>query len=44
MLLDDYANRGRDEQRRAMDGVARELGVAICTLPTGQGLIIKPPH
>lgn len=44
VLLDDYANRGRDEQRRAMDGVACELGVAICTLPTGQGLIIKPPH
>jgi hypothetical protein len=44
VLLDDYANRGRDEQRLAMDGVASDLGVAICTLPTGQGLIIKPPH
>jgi hypothetical protein len=44
VLLDDYANRGREEQRLAMDGVARELDVAICTLPTGQGLIIKPPN
>ncbi|AIU05668.1 methyltransferase [Mycolicibacterium smegmatis] len=43
VLLDDYANRGRDEQRVAMDEVASELGVQICTLPTGQGLLIKPP-
>ncbi|RDH76134.1 class I SAM-dependent methyltransferase [Mycolicibacterium moriokaense] len=43
VLLDDYANRGRDEQRIAMDALARELGVLICGLPTGQGLLIKPP-
>ena len=42
VLLDDYANRGRDEQRAAMDALAVELGVAICALPTGQGLLIKP--
>jgi hypothetical protein len=42
VLLDDYANRGRDEQRLAMDEVASELGVQICSLPTGQGLLIKP--
>ncbi|BBZ01769.1 methyltransferase [Mycolicibacterium chitae] len=42
VLLDDYANRGRDEQRVAMDEVADELGVSICMLPTGQGLLIKP--
>lgn len=42
VLLDDYAQRGRDEQRLAMDAVAAELGVSICALPTGQGLIIKP--
>ncbi|ALR14374.1 methyltransferase [Mycobacteroides saopaulense] len=44
VLLDDYANRGRDEQRIAMDEVARELGVHVVALPTGQGLIIKPPQ
>ncbi len=44
VLLDDYANRGRDEQRIAMDEVAAELGVSICSLPTGQGLLIKPPR
>jgi hypothetical protein len=43
VLLDDYANRGRDEQRVAIDEVADELGVAVCALPTGQGLIIRPP-
>jgi len=42
VLLDDYANRGRDEQRIAMDELARELGVQVCTLPTGQGLLMKP--
>jgi hypothetical protein len=42
VLLDDYANRGRDEQRIAMDELAAELGVSICALPTGQGLLIKP--
>lgn len=42
VLLDDYANRGRDEQRIAMDELASELGVQICAMPTGQGLLIKP--
>ena len=35
-------NLPRDEQRRAIDAVAGELGVAVAMLPTGQGLIIKP--
>ncbi|MGL5444676.1 MAG: class I SAM-dependent methyltransferase, partial [[Mycobacterium] stephanolepidis] len=42
VLLDDYAQRGFDEQRLAMDELANKLGVPICALPTGQGLIIKP--
>jgi hypothetical protein len=42
VLLDDYANRGRGEQREAMDALASELGVLICEMPTGQGLLIKP--
>ncbi|CQD13047.1 MtfD protein [Mycobacterium lentiflavum] len=42
VLLDDYANRGRDEQRAAMDALAAEFGVVICALPTGQGLLLKP--
>jgi hypothetical protein len=42
VLLDDYANRGHDEQRIAMDTLTAELGVPICALPTEQGLLIKP--
>lgn len=42
VLLDDYAFSGAEEQRIAMDGLASELGVPICALPTGQGLLIKP--
>lgn len=43
VLLDDYAYLGFEEQRLAMNALASELGVAICALPTGQGLLIKPP-
>jgi hypothetical protein len=44
MLLDDYAYYGYHEQKLAMDVFAVEKGADICTLPTGQGLIIKPPR
>jgi len=43
VLLDDYAYLGYTEQRLAMDDFAGSRGVTICSLPTGQGLIIKPP-
>lgn len=43
VLLDDYAYRGYEEQHCAMNELAAELGVKICALPTGQGLIIRPP-
>jgi len=43
IVLDDYGWHGHEEQRDAMDGFAREAGVAILALPTGQGLIVKPP-
>jgi hypothetical protein len=42
VLLDDYAYRGFEEQRLAMNALASELDVPICALPTGQGLLIKP--
>jgi hypothetical protein len=42
VLLDDYAYLGFTEQKLAMDEFARGHGVAICSLPTGQGLLIKP--
>jgi predicted O-methyltransferase YrrM len=44
ILLDDYAYRGYEEQRIAMDSLASELGVSVCALPTGQGLILRPPR
>jgi Macrocin-O-methyltransferase (TylF) len=44
MLLDDYAYHDYHEQKLAMDAFAIERDVDICSLPTGQGLIIKPPN
>ena len=42
VLLDDYGWSGHAEQQRAWDEFARGRDVAIGTLPTGQGLLIKP--
>lgn len=41
MLMDDYAYAGYEEQNRAFNQFAREKGIEILTLPTGQGLILK---
>ncbi len=43
VLLDDYAYRGYGRQKEAMDAFARSKGVSVLSLPTGQGLIVKPP-
>jgi hypothetical protein len=43
ILLDDYAYLGFTPQKRAMDTFAQAHGVYVCSLPTGQGLIIKTP-
>jgi len=42
VLLDDYAYLGYTPQKDAMDEFARARGVTVCSLPTGQGLLIKP--
>jgi len=42
ILLDDYAYPGFETQKTAWDSFAREKGVKILTIPTGQGLILKP--
>ncbi len=44
ILLDDYAFRGFELQGEAMRNVAKEKCVEILSLPTGQGLLIKPPE
>jgi hypothetical protein len=43
VLLDDYGWKGHEEQRDAFDELALELGFAILSLPTGQGMILKTP-
>lgn len=42
ILLDDYAWDKHLMQKHAFDGFASERGVQVLTLPTGQGLILKP--
>lgn len=44
MLMDDYAYRGYETQKSAMDEFARSKGVEILSLPTGQGLLLRPPR
>jgi O-methyltransferase len=41
ILLDDYAFASCDKQYDAMNKLAAELGCAILSTPTGQGIIIK---
>jgi len=42
IVLDDYAYPGALEQKRAHDRFAQSKGVQVLTLPTCQGIIIKP--
>ena|GEM_PF-389294 len=42
VLLDDYAYYGYLSQKLAMDQFARDKGIKILSLPTGQGLLLKP--
>ncbi|WP_246739024.1 TylF/MycF/NovP-related O-methyltransferase [Bradyrhizobium aeschynomenes] len=43
VLLDDYGFVRYEAQKRAFDTWAAQHGVEILALPTGQGLMIKPP-
>jgi hypothetical protein len=42
VMLDDYCYRGFQPQGDMYDRLALEMGFRILSLPTGQGLIIKP--
>jgi len=42
VLLDDYAYRGHKSQKVALDAAAASKNLQIVSLPTGQGLLIKP--
>ena len=44
VLLDDYAYFGYEESKRGMDAFANRRNVRIVTLPTGQGLLVRPPR
>ena len=43
VLFDDYARGGYGAQTDALDAAAAEKGVEILALPTGQGLLMRPP-
>jgi hypothetical protein len=42
MVLDDYGFPQFSDQKPAFDSFAVGIGVPILSLPTGQGLLIKP--
>ena len=42
MLLDDYGHAGHEAQKEAFDQFSVRYGVPILSLPTGQGMIVKP--
>jgi len=42
VLLDDYAYVGYRAQKLGIDGFAARVGVPVLSLPTGQGLLIRP--
>ena len=41
VLFDDWGYRGFEPQHEAMSAFARERGLPIASLPTGQGLLLK---
>jgi hypothetical protein len=43
VLMDDYAYWGYEPQKHALDQFASQNGLLIASLPTGQGLLMKPP-
>jgi hypothetical protein len=42
VVLDDYGFPGHEAQKAGADKVAKSVGVKVLTLPTGQGLLLKP--
>ena len=42
VLIDDYAHRGFEPQKGAFDEFARAKEISILSLPTGQGMFIRP--
>ena len=42
VVLDDYGWTRYEAQKETIDEFARSVGVEALTLPTGQGLLVKP--
>lgn len=42
VIIDDYGFSGHEAQKTAADTFAESVGVKILSLPTGQGLMLKP--
>ena len=43
VVLDDYGFPTHEDQKEAWDAFAARRGVRVLPLPTGQGLLLKPP-
>jgi len=43
VVYDDYGSPSHGAQKQAIDAFAASRGVDVMSLPTGQGLLIKPP-
>lgn len=43
IILDDYGQPPHENQKKAADDFASSVNVKVLSLPTGQGIIIKPP-
>lgn len=43
VLADDYGRPGLSPTKPVFDEFAAKKNVSVCSLPTGQGLIVKPP-
>ena len=44
VIFDDYGWNHYREQYDAINAISKRFGVMVATLPTGQGLLIKPQH
>ena len=42
VVLDDYGFSGHESQKRVADEFAKSVGARVLSLPTGQGLLLKP--
>ena len=42
VLFDDYSYCGSEYQAESIDAATAKFGVSVLSLPTGQGLVIKP--